>query len=116
MDFYKRLALVGGMIPEGKVVSYGRLALLCGCPHNARQVGYALKTDRAGSFPAHRVVNSSGILSGAAAFETMDVQRLLLEKESVEVIDRKVDLEKYEWHPSLEDAIWLREQFRERGI
>lgn len=117
MNFYRRLALTGELIPEGKVVSYGQLALLCGCPRNARQVGYALKHDKVGgNFPAHRVVNSSGALTGAAAFETMDVQRLLLERESVEVIEQKVNLEKFGWRPSLEDAIWLREQFGERGI
>ena len=117
MDFYQRLALAGEMIPEGKVASYGQLALLCGCPRNARQVGYALNHNKAGgNFPAHRVVNSSGALTGAAAFDTIDVQRLLLEKESVKVVGQKVDLLKYGWHPSLEDAIWLREKFGERGI
>lgn len=116
MDFYKRLHLAGQRIPYGRVASYGQLALLCGCPRNARQVGYALKYGLAGDFPAHRVVNSSGRLSGAPAFETMDMQRLLLEAESVEVADNKVDMKRFGWNNSFEDAISLAKCFEEEGI
>ena len=79
MDFYRRLEIVGARIPEGKVASYGQLALLCGKPRNARQVGYALRENKAGKkLPAFRVVNSKGILSGAGAFAAPDLQRMLL--------------------------------------
>lgn len=66
MDFYKRMGIVCQNIPEGKVATYGQIALLCGKPRNARQVGYGLRHGLAGdNVPAHRVVNSKGILSGA---------------------------------------------------
>lgn len=79
-DFYKRAAIVCRAIPYGKVATYGQIALLCGRPKNARQVGYALNRNRLGDdIPAHRVVNARGILSGAAAFDTADMQKLLLE-------------------------------------
>lgn len=66
MDFYRRLALAGEAIPFGKVATYGQLALLCGRPRNSRQVGYALNRGLAGEkLPAHRVVNSQGLLTGA---------------------------------------------------
>lgn len=69
-----------------KTATYGQIALLCGKPENARQVGYALNRGRLGEgIPAHRVVNARGILSGAAAFETADMQKRLLEKEGVMV-------------------------------
>ena len=42
MDFYKRGALVLKSIPQGKVATYGQIALLCGKPGNSRQVGYGL--------------------------------------------------------------------------
>lgn len=117
MDFYQRLQFAGRMIPSGKVVSYGQLALLCGCPRHARLVGHALNHGRAGrDFPAHRVVNASGVLTGAAAFDTMDMQRLLLEQEGVEVRDNRVDLKKYGWKNSMEDALSLAACFEERGI
>ena len=117
MDFYRRLALAGSRIPKGKAATYGQLALLCGRPQNSRQVGRALKLGLAGSaFPAHRVVNSRGFLSGAAAFETPDMQRLLLEAEGVAVQDNRVDLKRYGWKNTMEDALSLQKSFEERGI
>lgn len=90
MDFYKRADLVMKKVPEGRVVSYGQIALLCGVPGNARQAGYALRTGKAGQTTAYRVVNVQGYLSGAGAFETCDMQRLLLEKRrNPGIVDRK---------------------------
>lgn len=121
MDFYKRISLVCDLIPNGTVVSYGQIALLCGKPHNARQVGYALKHGLAGRHvPAHRVINSQGILSGADAFETSFTQKKLLEKEGIKVSripeGWQVDLKKYGWHHTLEDAFWLKAEFERRDI
>ena len=117
MDFYQRLELVGKQIPKGFVTTYGQLALLCGKPGNARQVGYALREGRAGKeFPAFRVVNAKGILSGAAAFETPDLQRLLLAAEGVEVTETpdgwRVDLKRFGWKPSMEEAEGFYRVFR----
>ena len=56
MDFYQRAGIVCRAIPRGTVASYGQIALLCGKPKNARQVGYALNKGRLGEeVPAHRV-------------------------------------------------------------
>ena len=85
MDFYQRARIVCENIPEGRVATYGQIALLCGKPKNARQVGYALNKGRLGEVPAWRILGSSGRLSGAASFETYDMQKLLLEAEGVEV-------------------------------
>ena len=75
-DFYRRAAIVCRRIPYGKTATYGQIALLCGKPRNARQVGYALNRGRLGDgLPAHRVVNSRGLLSGAAAWETYSRSR-----------------------------------------
>ena len=61
MDFYKRMEKVCHIIPYGKVATYGQIAMLCGKPRNARQVGYALSHGRVESgIPAWRLVNSSG--------------------------------------------------------
>ncbi len=125
MDFYKRMQLVCDRIPEGKVATYGQIAMLCGMPGHARQVGYGLGCDRAGNVPAHRIVNASGLLSGAAAFEYPEEQKLLLEGEGVSV-ERlpegksgglwKVDLKKYLWPNTFEEAEELRRIFEEMGI
>lgn len=121
MDFYKRMRHVCARIPYGKVVTYGQIALLCGKPNNARQAGYALHHGLAGKHvPAHRVVNSAGILSGAEAFDTSDMQRLLLEAEGIEVQKTdsgwKVDLKQFGWKHSMKEAEELYEIYREQGI
>ncbi|MFR3530466.1 MAG: MGMT family protein [Lachnospiraceae bacterium] len=89
MDFYQRARIVCESIPEGRVATYGQIALLCGKPKNARQVGYALNKGRLGEVPAWRILGSSGRLSGAASFETYDMQKLLLEAEEWKSEDRK---------------------------
>lgn len=121
MDFYKRMSLVCHQIPRGKASTYGQIALLCGMPKNARQVGFALGRGLAGEdVPAHRVVNSKGILSGAASFATPKLQKQMLEKEGVHVewteAGWKVDLKKDGWKNTMEDALWLRAEFEARGI
>lgn len=119
-DFYKRARLVCLSIPKGKVATYGQIALLCGKPRNARQVGHGLNRGKLGEVPAHRVVNARGILSGAASFETFDMQRLLLEKEGVEVKwteeGWQVDMGKYGWKNTMEEAEKLERKFKELGI
>ena len=118
MDFYRRVELVCKGIPEGTVATYGQIALLCGMPNHARQVGYGLGHGRCGGqIPAHRVVNAKGLLSGAASFETPDTQRFLLEKEGVSV-DREqgVDLKQFGWKNTMEDALFFRACFERMGI
>lgn len=119
MEFYKRVGIVCRNIPKGKVATYGQVALLCGKPKNPRQVGYALKHGLAGKdVPAYRVVNGKGILSGAAYFETFDMQRMLLEAEGVRVAwtnyGWKASLKEYGWKNTMEDALYLKELF-EKG-
>ena len=96
-------------------------AMLCGKPKNARQVGYALNRGRLGEgIPAHRIVNARGILSGAAAFAAEDMQRRLLEAEGIEVYwtpdGWQVDLKRYGWKNTMEEALEFREIFEVQGI
>ena len=98
MDFYRRVGIVLRAVPEGRVVSYGQVALLCGRPKNSRQVGYALRNDLSGPVPAHRVVNGQGYLSGAASFDYPGLQRRLLEEEGVTFLpDGRVDMAACRW-------------------
>ncbi len=119
VSMYERIGIVCGEIPEGRVATYGQIALLCKKPGNSRQVGYALKYGLAGEkgrAAAHRVVNSRGILSGAASFETFDRQKILLEQEGVEVAwtvkGWQVDLKRFGWKNTLEEAVALEERFK----
>ena len=118
MDFYKRMRIVCLAIPEGKVATYGQIALLCGKPKNSRQVGYGLKKNLAGDdVPAYRIVNSKGELSGACHFESPGLQKMLLEDEEIEVTwngeNWCVDLKEYKWENSMEDALYFRAQFQD---
>lgn len=47
-------------IPEGKVATYGQLAVLAGHPNWSRMAGKVLANASGRSLPCHRVVNSSG--------------------------------------------------------
>ena len=118
MDFYQRVAVECKTVPAGKVATYGQIALLCGKPKNSRQVGYALKHNFSGdNLPAHRIVNHQGYLSGAGCFQDPDKQDVLLMEEGVEVSsDLRVDLKKYGWKNTLEDALCLRAYFEKTGI
>ena len=121
MDFYKRASIICQSIPYGTVATYGQIALLCQKPKNSRQIGYALRTGKLGeNIPAHRILNASGILSGAASFETYDQQKLLLESEGVTVIHTdkgwKTDLKKYQWKTTFDYALYFENLFKQANI
>lgn len=117
MDFYRRVELAVSRIPYGKVATYGQIALLCGKPKNARQVGYALNRRMKEEVPAHRVVNAKGYLSGAAAFLMPGQQELMLRAEGVWVDgDHCIDLKKFGWHSTMEDVNALLRQFEEQAF
>lgn len=83
-------------VPKGKVVTYGEIARAIGNSRMSRQVGWALHVNpEPGVIPCHRVVNRFGGLSSAFAFGGVNRQAELLREEGVEVIDNKVDLNKY---------------------
>jgi len=117
-DFYKRLEFIGQRIPAGKVATYGQLALLCGKPRNARQVGYALRANKSQEpLPAHRIVNGKGFLSGAGTFSSPGLQKKRLQAEGVVVdLNNQVDLKLFQWDCSLDDALELDDIFKELGF
>lgn len=101
MSFYNLVYNEVKKIPKGKVATYGQIAILCGSPRASRAVGYALHFNpQPGVIPCHRVVNRFGKLAPSFAFGGKEVQKVLLEKESVTVNDDfSVDLTKYQWQP-----------------
>ena len=88
-------------IPEGKVATYGQIALMAGTPRWSQIVGYALHSNpEPGVIPCHRVVNKEGKLAKSFAFGGENVQRDMLEKEGVVFLDEDtVDLEKCRFVP-----------------
>ena len=92
----KRIYEAVKKIPKGHVATYGQIAKMAGNPKMSRAVGNALhKNPDPTHIPCFRVVNSKGELAGAFAFGGGKAQEEFLIKDGVEVVDGKVDLEKY---------------------
>ncbi len=88
MNTFDKIYSVVRKFPQGKVASYGQVALMAGNPRWARVVGYALHSNPLpGEIPCHRVVFSDGSLSKGFAFGGEDVQRALLEGEGISFDD-----------------------------
>ncbi len=92
----KRIYEAVKRIPKGKVATYGQVAAMAGNPKMSRAVGNALhKNPDPSQIPCFRVVNAKGELSGEFAFGGKGRQQALLEADGIEVIDGKVNLQKY---------------------
>lgn len=101
-SFYDQVFELARLIPKGRVTSYGAIAKALGAGGSARMVGYAMAN--AGAFkppvPAHRVVNSAGLLTGKFHFKTPDLMQKLLEKEGIVVKEDKVqNFKQVFWDP-----------------
>lgn len=83
-------------IPVGKVVTYKMIAIYLGNDKLSRVVGNILHNNPdENKYPCYKVVNSKGMLSNNYAFGGIEKQKEKLELERIEVIDYKVDLNKY---------------------
>lgn len=91
-DFIQAVYQMVKYIPYGRVSSYGAIAHAIGYPNMSRLVGQVLgqASDPSLEIPAHRVVNSQGVLSGKDAFETPTAMQERLEAEGVEVVDNRI--------------------------
>jgi methylated-DNA-protein-cysteine methyltransferase-like protein len=109
-DFFEKVYKVAKQIPVGRVTSYGAIAKYLGAAGSARMVGWAMNATRSQSefVPAHRVVNSNGLLTGKHHFDSPNTMIELLENEGIELNgDQIVDFKLKFWDPQVE----LREEF-----
>ena len=100
--FYDRVYAFVAIVPAGRVVTYGQVALELGSPAAARAVGYALHhlpgVDR--EVPWWRVVNASGGISLRSRGIAADWQREQLEREGVHFgLDGRIRLHEFRWFP-----------------
>ncbi|MBN1168566.1 MGMT family protein [Candidatus Woesebacteria bacterium] len=100
-DFKKGVLRVVKLVPYGKVISYGQVALYVGIPRAARQVGWTLNQLKEGEkVPWWRVVNNFGRISIKGSNFSAAQQRDLLIKEGVEVSeDLTFEIDKYRFMP-----------------
>ena len=96
---YLRIYEVIRRVPEGRVATYGQVAVLAGLPGHARQVGYALHASRPeDELPWQRIVNAKGEVSPRSEPGYEGLQRVLLEAEGVVFNDAgRIDLSRYRW-------------------
>jgi methylated-DNA-protein-cysteine methyltransferase related protein len=98
-DIYEVVKLV----PFGRVTSYGSIAAYLGMKSGARMVGWAMNACHTlTDVPAHRVVNSVGLLTGKVFFGGNKMQELL-ENEGITIKNDKVqNFKAIYWNPSEE--------------
>ena len=95
-DIYEKIYAAVKTIPCGRVATYAQIAAMAGNPRMCRVVGNALhQNPYFGIVPCHRVVNAKGYLAKGFVFGGEGVQADMLRAEGVEVVDGRVDLEKY---------------------
>lgn len=101
-NFFELVHQVARQIPYGRVTSYGAIAAVLGTRMSARMVGWAMNACHLATepVPAHRVVNSQGLLTGRHHFNPPEKMQELLEQEGTKVVDSKVvDFKTRFWNP-----------------
>ena len=99
--FKERVYDVVAKIPKGKVATYGQIAKLAGRPGAARAVGMCMRTNKdTKRIPCHRVVGSTGKLTGYAYGKGVITKKSLLAKEGVKFLRDTVDLKVSGWRPA----------------
>ncbi|MDG2369837.1 MAG: MGMT family protein [Flavobacteriales bacterium] len=103
-NFNKDVIELVWLIPKGRVTSYGAIANYLGAKKSSRMVGWVLNsTFNIPNFPAHRVVNRFGLLSGKAHFCSLTKMEELLLIDGVKVEnDLVVKFNEIFWDPMIE--------------
>jgi methylated-DNA-protein-cysteine methyltransferase-like protein len=104
-SFFENVYDIVRLIPHGRITSYGSIAEYLGSRGSARMVGWAMNAShtQVTNVPAHRVVNSNGLLTGKYHFGSPNIMQQLLESEGIEVVDDKVvRFSELFWNPMTE--------------
>ncbi len=89
---------VAAKIPKGKVATYGQLARLAGSARAARAVGQLMSRNKdTDKIPCHRVVSSTGALTGYA-FGGISTKREKLISEGVSFKGSRINLAASLWN------------------
>ena len=90
------------LIPKGKVATYGQIARLAGNKKAARAIGFFMRINPdAPHTPCHRVVSSSGDLTGYSAAGGLAKKRKMLLNERVIFSGKKVNLAVSQWEGNI---------------
>ena len=93
-SFFERVYQLVRQVPAGKIVSYGQIARLLGCPRAAREVGWAMRKCP-DDVPWQRVVMADGTIAGGLY---APLREAMLRQEGVPFLpDGRVDLAHCRW-------------------
>ena len=103
--FSSRVKNIIASIPEGRVATYGQIAMLAGNRRAARQVAWILHSSSSKhGLPWHRVINRLGKISlpHGGGYEE---QRVLLIKEGIQFeSEERVNLADFGWSPASQNS------------
>lgn len=105
ISFFEKVYQVVRLVPKGRVTSYGAIAAYLGSKGSARMVGWAMNAAHnvKPAVPAHRVLNSSGLLTGKFHFGSPTEMQKKLEKEKIKVEkDQVKNFKLIFWDPAIE--------------
>ena len=95
MSFSEQVLRYLTLIPKGRVMTYGQLARAVGRPGASRAVGNILhRNPDPDRFPCFRIVNSRGMIAEHFGLGP-DEQIRRLRADGIQVVNGRVDLEKY---------------------
>ena len=90
-EMYTRVYEIVGLIPRGKVATYGQIAALLHKHRAARAVGAALaRNPMPILIPCHRVVAADGHLTGYLGSKGISTKQWLLEREGHRIVGQKL--------------------------
>jgi methylated-DNA-protein-cysteine methyltransferase-like protein len=103
-EFSKRCLFIIQNIPYGKVISYGKIAMLAGNPKGARLVSRLLSSSSIKyNLPWHRVLGADGAIA-FRHLNAIEEQKSRLEKEGVHFHKFRIADDSYFWNlSSIED-------------
>jgi len=107
-EFTEKIIFYIKNIPKGKILTYGKVALLAGNPKGARQVSWTLNSmTEKFDLPWHRVVNSKGKIS-IPTESGYELQKSLLEEEGIEFNEKDaIDLKRFLWDGEIGGQQWI---------
>jgi len=98
-EFTDKVYALVAQIPQGRVMTYGQIATLCGDPRAAWEVGQIAHTGPT-ELPWQRVVNKQGGLAVGWPNGGREAHKAMLEMDGVEVSsDYRVPVERLQWWP-----------------
>jgi methylated-DNA-protein-cysteine methyltransferase-like protein len=99
-DFKQRVYDLVGRIPQGKVMTYGQIAAICGAAWAAWEVGQLAHFGPTG-LPWQRVVNKQGGLARGYVPDGLEGQKRALEADGVSVSNEyQVNVNSLLWNPN----------------